>query len=275
MRGFRGGFGRDAGIVGGLDDLTSDFTVSLKDMPGPVLEVKEVGCSKNKGQPIFSDVNFVVNEGDVIILQGKSGCGKSTLLKCLAHLNLYDGEILYRGGTPVSYGIPCYRTRVLYVPQRPSLLPGTPRDFVNTILTFGSLNRKSSHNKGNEHRASGPSDPAEDSILISKEWGIDEELWDRNWSNLSGGESQRIALAVAVGLKTADVLLLDEPTSALDVDSSKTVEDYLTNAVRSKAGNLSALVWITHSAEQGGRVGTRFLRISGGCIHEERPDAGV
>ena len=89
-------------------------------MPDPLLEVKSVGCSKAKGQPIFTDANFVVNEGDIIILQGKSGAGcvtfpkskekptitpniifiisrKSTLLKCLAHLNVYDGEIAYRG----------------------------------------------------------------------------------------------------------------------------------------------------------------------------------
>lgn len=82
-----------------------------------ILEVKDVGCSKAPGQPIFSHVNFNVNDGDVVVLQGKSGAGfvtllfivrivteaadthtrKSTLLKCLAHLNLYEGEILYRG----------------------------------------------------------------------------------------------------------------------------------------------------------------------------------
>ncbi|THH31133.1 hypothetical protein EUX98_g3040 [Antrodiella citrinella] len=211
-------------------DLPVISDVSLKHMPAPILEVKAVGCSKAKGQPILSDASFVVNEGDIIILQGKSGCGKSTLLKCLAHLNQYDGEILYRGGTPVSYGIANYRTRVLYVPQRPSLLPGTPRDFVNTILAFKSLNPKSHHNKGNEHRPDGPSDPVNDSIFIAQDWGIDEDLWDRNWSNLSGGESQRIALSIAVGLKTADILLLDEPTSALDAESSKVIENYLTNA---------------------------------------------
>lgn len=56
------------------DDLPSEVT--LKNMPGsPVIEVKEVGCSKAKGQPIFSNVTFTVNEGDVVILQGKSGSG--------------------------------------------------------------------------------------------------------------------------------------------------------------------------------------------------------
>ncbi|KAH8106852.1 P-loop containing nucleoside triphosphate hydrolase protein [Cristinia sonorae] len=258
-----------------------DLTTNLDDpinlpnlprMPTPILELKHVGCSKAKGQPIFTNVNFTVNEGDVVIFQGKSGSGKSTLLKCLAHLNLYEGEILYRGSTPVSHGIPSFRTRVLYVPQRPSLLPGTPRDFINTVLSFKSLDPK---NKGNEHNPTGPFDPYTEPIAIGKEWGVDEELWDRTWTNLSGGEAQRIALAIAVGIRSADILLLDEPTSALDADSSIRVERFLTDAVRAKDGGLSALVWITHSAEQGGRVGTRFLRIAGGCVQEERPDLGV
>ncbi|TCD61814.1 hypothetical protein EIP91_007880 [Steccherinum ochraceum] len=264
------------------DDVTSPASLRLASMPGStnggalMLEVKEVGCAKAKGQPIFSDVSFNVYEGDVVMLQGKSGSGKSTLLKCLAHLNLYDGEILYRGRIPQSYGIPKYRTRVLYVPQRPSLLPGTPRDFLNTILSFNSLSPKPNHHKSGLRRSGAESfDPHTEPILVAKEWGIDEELWDRTWSNLSGGEGQRIALAVAVGLQSADVLLLDEPTSALDADASVTIEQYLTKAVRSKDGGLSAIVWITHSPEQGGRVGTRFLRISEGSVHEENADGGV
>ena len=44
---------------------------------------------------------------------------------------------------------------------------------------------------------------------MAREWGIDEELWDRNWGELSGGEAQRIALATGVGLRNAEILLLD------------------------------------------------------------------
>ena len=40
-----------------------------------LLELKDVGCNKAPGQPIFSHVNLTVNDGDVIILQGKSGSG--------------------------------------------------------------------------------------------------------------------------------------------------------------------------------------------------------
>lgn len=53
------------------------------------------------------------------------------------------------------------------------------------------------------------SDRFERIIDIGRGWGIEPHLWDREWANLSGGESQRIALATAVGLGTAEIILLD------------------------------------------------------------------
>lgn len=44
---------------------------------------------------------------------------------------------------------------------------------------------------------------------MAKNWGVPESAWDRPWSTLSGGETQRVALALAVGLSKAEVLLLD------------------------------------------------------------------
>ena len=40
-------------------------------------------------------------------------------------------------------------------------------------------------------------------------WGVDNALWQRPWTTLSGGEAQRVTLAIALGLDTAEVLLLD------------------------------------------------------------------
>ncbi|KAG2157131.1 P-loop containing nucleoside triphosphate hydrolase protein [Suillus clintonianus] len=221
-----------------------------------LIEARNVACRKDQEHIIFSQLNFDVNERDIIVLQGKSGAGKTTLLKCIAHLNVYDGEILYQGRTAKAHGVPSFRTRIFYVPQRPALLPGTPRDFIATITSFQSRKSASS---GDLARA----------MDVSKAWGIDEELWDRNWTSLSGGEAQRIALATAMGLNTAEVLLLDEPTSALDHQSTKLVEEFILNELRSSESGLKAIVWITHSEEQARRVGTRFLRISpSGCQEE-------
>lgn len=83
------------------------------------------------------------------------------------------------------------------------MLPGTPRDFMAAISTFGSFSKKSTSEKTKTPALS------HDMIDLAESWGVDEELWDRNWSNLSGGEMQRIALAIAVGIRSAEVLLLD------------------------------------------------------------------
>lgn len=119
-------------------------------------------------------------------------------------------------------GIPLYRTLVQYVPQRPSLLPGTPSDFVNTVLTYSS--RKPAKRKSKDvgpiqdtmgslysFSNASPADPGAifGPVRIAEQWGVDEDLWDRPWAKLSGGESQRIALAIAIGIPGAEVLLLD------------------------------------------------------------------
>ena len=104
-------------------------------------------------------------------------------------------------------GIPTYRTHVLYVPQRPSLLPGTPNTFLTQLSTFKT------HSAHAQERQTSYSALAASIAArahdVSVQWGVTEELWDRPWSNLSGGEAQRIALATAVGLNRAEILLLD------------------------------------------------------------------
>ena len=85
-----------------------------------------------------------------------------------------------------------------YIPQRPSLLPGTPREFVQELAALKS-------------RSGGaPHDVISKRIMgIAREWDVDDALWDRPWNTVSGGEAQRIALAIGFGWDTAEVLLLD------------------------------------------------------------------
>jgi ABC-type iron transport system FetAB ATPase subunit len=166
---------------------------------------------------------------------------KTTLLKCLAHLNLYHGTIEFKGKCvvfslisssrcPLTYlmiqqatkklwyahhperhkvsfhnrrdtGVPSYRTHVQYIPQRPSLLPGTPRDLIETLCTF--------HSRLAPERFAGDSLHLHRAMDLAERWGIARELWDRPWGSLSGGEAQRLSLAIPYGLNCAEVLLLD------------------------------------------------------------------
>lgn len=92
----------------------------------------------------------------------------------------------------------------MYVPQRPSLLPGSPADFVKTIMNLHS------------HKILLKNDIEETTQQVMKRcsetaqyWGIGPDLWTRDWINLSGGEGQRMLLSIAASLNTAEILLLD------------------------------------------------------------------
>ncbi|WVF66126.1 hypothetical protein IAT40_000865 [Kwoniella sp. CBS 6097] len=252
-------------------------------MSAPLLSVKDLTVKKDNDSPLFSSLSFDLPEGEILVLRGQSGSGKSTLLKCIAELNLYSaGSIQYRGQSirEIKGGAPEWRVRVGYVPQRPSLLPGTPLDFLHTINSF-SARRNASQNQMERDTSTSSSSNGElgrdvmDPLDLAQEWGIDKTLWRRDWGTLSGGEAQRIALAVAVAAGGAEVLLLDEPTSALDEENSKKVEKTLISILPSHKGNSASssqsrptrfgpksMIWITHSAEQAERVGTRTLDLS-------------
>ncbi|KAJ9095990.1 hypothetical protein QFC21_005353 [Naganishia friedmannii] len=261
--------------------------------------------------PILTNINLQVDENDVLILKGRSGSGKTTLLKCLAALNVYqEGEIRLHGkqadlvmlnppnllpfslpgkqvntvrtcredSQALSPRVPTYRTKVLYVPQRPSLLPGTPKDFLETIISYSSRTTKSGSHKGGNKTNAPPGASSSSSsnnnreqppwaraLQITKSWGMDPALWQREWATLSGGEGQRMSLAVAVSLGQAEVILLDEPTSALDSETIKLVEKTLLSLLPNgdnPDGTLKAYVWITHEAAQADRVGTRTFDVS-------------
>jgi len=92
----------------------------------------------------------------------------------------------------------------MYVPQRPSLLPGAPYDLLEAIT-----NTKAHKTLFQDNPEGLTKEVTKRAFEIGEAWGIEPDLWGRNWINLSGGESQRILLAAALALSRAEVLLLD------------------------------------------------------------------
>lgn len=95
--------------------------------------------------------------------------------------------------------------RVMYVPQRPALLPGSPDKFIESIVQLGSHQHA--------HRGSDPktvlSEVKARAHKIGLGWDVDPELWQRDWISLSGGEGQRMLLAAALAFDVAELMLLD------------------------------------------------------------------
>jgi len=149
---------------------------------------------------------------------------------------------------------------VLYVPQRPALLPSTPIDFLNKVLALSS-----------RQAIAGADDPEESvnsAQYIASRWNIERELWYREWATLSGGEGQRIALAIGLSMPGTETLLLDEPTSALDQTSAELVERYVMELPSSDHSTIKTIIWITHSEDQAKKVATRRIRIENGKATE-------
>ena len=113
-------------------------------------------------------------------------------------------------------------------------MKGTPNDMLQVISGFKAQKR---------HAPGTLLDPIE----IGLNWNLPAETWDKEWSQLSGGEIQRTALAMGLSRKP-DILLLDEPTSALDPNTCLLVEKSLLT---------QACIWITHDPAQEARVASK------------------
>ncbi len=140
-----------------------------------------------------------VEVGQYAVLMGRSGCGKTTLLEAICGLRPIEAGTIRLSGREVNDLKPAERG-VGYVPQDRALFPlQTVREQLAFSLTVRRL----------------PSSwIAERVEELASLIGV-ERLLDRFPRNLSGGESQCVALGRALAFKPA-VLLLDEPLSALD-----------------------------------------------------------
>ncbi|GJJ68454.1 hypothetical protein EMPS_00800 [Entomortierella parvispora] len=215
---------------------------------------KGVGKKNEDGDWLFRNIDLEVKHG-ILTITGPSGVGKSTLLKCINQTIIMDeGQVYLEDKTPDQWGMPNWRSRVMYIPQRSPIMEGTPSDFVEEVRRFGA------HKKNKES--------FDDPVEIGLDWGIRPELWHSRWNTLSGGEIQRISLAIGCSFRP-DVLLLDEPTSALDESSCGQVERTL------RQMNCVCL-WVTHNPQQAHRIssaGTLVMR--GGDNREPQSPSAV
>lgn len=207
-----------------------------------ILEVQEISHATST-QILFEKISFSVKAGRILVLSGKSGCGKSTLLRIIARLTpLQEGNICLTGISPHGIlnrnDITKWRRCMRYVSQSKVDIPGTPLDFIHRITSFQSW--KIDNNA-----------PTEQEMLSStknfiKNLLLTDTILQKEWSTLSGGEAQRVMVALALA-SNPKVLLLDESTSALD-NSNKII---LENMILQYAKQFGVgVVWISHDKDQ-------------------------
>lgn len=98
--------------------------------------------------------------------------------------------------------------------------------------------------------------------------GLEQAVLNQSWSELSGGQAQRVSLAIAIALRP-DVLLVDEPTSACDSANAQRVEQVLLSCG-------IAVIWVTHDDGLMMRMprGARLLELPLATLTVLQPSAG-
>ncbi|MBE6595251.1 MAG: ABC transporter ATP-binding protein, partial [Ruminococcaceae bacterium] len=162
-------------------------------------------------RPVIQNLNLTFRPGETVALVGLNGAGKTTLIKLLTRL--YDpteGEILLDGHDMRDYDTAALRKLFGIIFQ----------DFGKYAVSAGDNIRFGALHKGeNDAEVRDAAEKAGADEFISKlEAGYDTQLtrmFDRNGTELSGGQWQKLSIARAF-YSDADIIILDEPTASLD-----------------------------------------------------------
>ena len=165
-----------------------------------MLEVKNLSVHYGMIHAV-RNVNFKVNEGEIVSLIGANGAGKSTILKTLSGLiHPSEGEILYLGENIASTSAKkIVEKGLVQVPEGRHVFPGLT---VKENLELGAFLRKDKE------------EIQKDMEAVFERFPILKERKDQDAQTLSGGEQQMLAMGRAL-MRRPKLLFLDEPSMGL------------------------------------------------------------
>ena len=218
-----------------------------------VSEVSKTFKSGGRDLHVLSDINFSIQEGEVVAVVGPSGSGKTTLLGLCAGLDnptsgeitIYDSRISHLDENQKAA---VRNQHVGFIFQNFQLIP-TLSAYENVMVPLELQGR------------------SKEAKVKAKELLERVGLGDRMThypSQLSGGEQQRVSLARAFA-NTPKLLFADEPTGNLDGETGQSVENLLFDLNREQN---TTLVIVTHDMELASKAG-RILRLKSGKIMKD------
>ena len=206
---------------------------------------------------VLKDIDFSVEEGEVVVVIGPSGSGKSTLLRCINGLEEITSGELTVDGFPVhdkETDINKLRSEIGMVFQQFNLYPHMT---VSQNIKLAPVRVKSVSRDEADERCE---------RLLARV-GIPEQA-DKYPESLSGGQQQRVAIARGLAMEPR-IMLFDEPTSALDPEMINEVLEAMADLAR---GGMTMVV-VTHEMNFARRVADRVVFMDEGRIVEaETPD---
>jgi putative ABC transport system ATP-binding protein len=174
--------------------------------------------------------DLFVDAGECIAITGASGSGKSLFLRMIADLDPNTGDVFLDENPRRGMAAPEWRRQVVYNPAEPGWWDDAVAPHFADIAAARAM---------------------------ALRLGLEPALMDGPVLRLSTGERQRLGLIRALALDPP-VLLLDEPTGALDAESAGLVEAML----RERLAAGTAVLMVTHSAEQARRLGNRHFQMA-------------
>ncbi|WP_261810009.1 metal ABC transporter ATP-binding protein [Levilactobacillus humaensis] len=211
----------------------------------PILKLDHLGVTF-PNNPVFSDLNLTIRQGEVWSIIGKNGVGKTTLMRTLLHqLRPTQGKVTY---------LPSVNdVRIGYVPQFRNIdadYPLTIRDFIGLNLTGWKLPWLSAKERVKVQR-------------IIEQTGL-TELANRPIGQASGGEKQKAYLAQAL-VEAPNLLILDESTASLDPVTKTELLDLVTEL--NQRLNLTVL-FVTHDIPMAQKYTHQYLMMTPGKVEQ-------
>jgi iron complex transport system ATP-binding protein len=213
------------------------------------LKINKLSFSYNS-TPILKDVELEVGLGEMVCIVGPNGSGKSTMLKCINQiLETEQNSVLIDGQDVNSLSLRELSMIMGYVPQT------STSAFSFTVFDVVLMGRKPYINWNLSDR---------DSEIVAEMLdflGIGD-LAMRHFTELSGGEQQKVIIARALA-QQPKLLLLDEPTSSLDIKHQLEILCILKSLAESK--HCSVIVAM-HDLNMASRFSNRLLMLKRGCV---------
>lgn len=224
-------------------------------MAEKVLQVAHLEKSYRK-KHVLHDINFSVEQGEVVTLLGPSGSGKSTLIRCLNGLEPYQkGTITFEGKkiVPTEKNWQKIRQKIGMVFQSYDLFPNLT--VMDNILLGPTKVQKQDQTTARSEA---------ETLLKSVDLADYANVYPRE---LSGGQKQRVAIVRALALHP-DFMLFDEVTASLDPEMVRGVLTIIENLANQE--NMTMIV-VTHEMNFAKQIADRVLFLQDGRILEQTP----
>lgn len=213
------------------------------------ITIKNLTFSYNSHK-ILDDLNLVIENSEVLSLVGPNGSGKTTLIKCIDRILKPKGSILLDGKEIEEMSRQDVARQIGYVPQSSSAPLAT------TVFDTVLMGRR-------PHIGWRVRDADLEKVAEVLERLHLEDLAMRDFSQLSGGQKQKVLIARALAQEPS-ILLLDEPTSNLDMLHQLEVMETVSHLVKEK--NISAVMAI-HDLNLASRYSDKLVMLKEGKVY--------